>query len=137
MDISGKIEVFLAQPNICVLATNGPGGWPHAVAMWYVYANGVVTITTSKGSQKYKNVERTGKATVVVDSRVLPYYAVTIRGDAEIGPGLSREEEYQVALRYLGEERVRKFMRKFDSGRGDNATIIIRPRRILEYQGVD
>jgi len=133
MKLSEKAEAFLAEPNICVLATTGPGDWPHAIPMWYLYEDGVILITTSRKSQKHKNVERTGKATVVVDNRTPPYYALMIRGDAEVGPALSYDEEFRVAARYLGEAGARRFMERM--GPGDDATIRIRPRKVVEYHG--
>ncbi len=117
-----------------MLATTGPGDTPHAIPMWYRYRNGVITFTTSSRSQKYLNVSRTGKATVVIDDREPPYYAVMIRGDAEIGPGLSRDGEYEVALRYLGEDKVGAFMTLYDAGGHDDATINVRPTKVAEFQ---
>ena len=69
----------------------------------------------------------------MVDKREPPYYAVMIKGDAEIGPGLSREEEYEIALRYLGAEKVDAFMAIFDAGDHDDATIVVRPTKVIEF----
>ena len=135
MQLSREVHDLLSQTRICVLATTGPGDWPHAVPMWYRYRDGLITITTSRRSQKCRNVERTGKAMVVVDTREPPYYAVMVKGDAEIGPGLSREEEYEIAHRYLGDERVGAFMAQYEGGGHDDATIVIRPRKVIEYRG--
>ena len=135
MKLSREAHELLSQTRICVLATTGPGDWPHAVPMWYRYRDGLITITTLRRSQKCRNVERTGKAMVVVDTREPPYYAVMLKGDAEIGPGLSREEEYEIAHRYLGDERVGAFMARYDTGTHDDATIVIRPRKVFEYCG--
>lgn len=134
MRLPDHVEALLQRPNICVLATTGPGEWPHAIPMWYLYRDGDIIITTSRRSQKCKNVERTGKAVVVVDTREPPYHAVSVRGDARIGAGLSREEEYRLALSYLGEERIGKFMEHYDSGAGDDATIVVTPRKLIEYR---
>ena len=135
MKVPEQVHEMLARTQICVLATSGPGDSPHAIPMWYRYRDGVITITTSRRSQKCKNVERTGKAMVVVDTREPPYYAVMVKGDAEVGPGLTREEEHEIALRYLGEERVGAFMAAYDKGGHDDATIVIRPRKVIEYRG--
>lgn len=132
MQLSTKVDDFLSQTQICVLATTGPGNAPHAIPMWYLYRDGKIVITTHHASQKCKNVERTGKAMVVFDVREPPYYAVMVKGDAEIGPGLTRDEEYEVALRYLGEDGVGKFMEQYDVG-GDDATIVITPTRVIEF----
>ncbi len=133
VQLSKKVDDFLKQTQICVLATTGPGRAPHAIPMWYLYRDGKIVITTSGTSQKSKNVARTGKAMVVVDKREPPYYAVMIKGDAEIGPGLNRDEEYEVALRYLGEDGVRLFMQAYDAGESDDATIVITPTKVIEY----
>ena len=133
MKMSERAHEFLSQTQVCVLATTGPGDAPHAIPMWYRYRDGVITITTSGTSQKCRNVERTGNAMVVVDEREPPYYAVMVKGDAEIGPGLSREEEYEIALRYLGPEGVDEFMAYIDESGNDNTTIVIRPTKVIEY----
>ena len=114
MQLSKKVDDFLKRTQVCVLATTGPGQAPHAIPIWYLYRDGKIIITTSGASQKSRNVERTGKAMVVFDKRVPPYYAVMLKGDAELGPALTREEEYEVALRYLGEEGVGEFMEAYD-----------------------
>ena len=135
MKMSERAHGFLSQTQICVLATTGPGNSPHAIPMWYRYRDGVITITTSLESQKCRNVKRTGKAMVVVDGREPPYYAVMVKGDAEIGPGLSREEEHEIALRYLGPDGIDEFMAYIDETDHDNATIVIRPTKVIEYPG--
>ena len=135
MEISDRARKALEETRICVLSTVGPGMTPHAIPMWYRWRDGVITITTSSRSQKYRNVERVGKAMVVIDDREPPYYAVMVKGDAETGPGLSRAEEYEIALRYLGEDGVDAFMATYDAGESDDATIVIRPTKVIEYGG--
>ena len=132
MQLSKKVDDFLKRTQVCVLATTGPGQAPHAIPIWYLYRDGKIIITTSGASQKSRNVERTGKAMVVFDKREPPYCAVMLKGDAELGPALTREEEYEVALRYLGEEGVGEFMKAYDEG-GDDATIVITPTKVIEY----
>ena len=136
MKLSKDVHEALAQTRICVLATTGPGDSPHAIPMWYRYRDGVITFTTWSRSQKCKNVARTGKAIVLVDDREPPYYAVMIKGDAEIGPAMTREEEYEMTLRYLGEERVDAFMAIYDTGEHDDATIVVRPNKVIEFHDV-
>lgn len=134
MSPSENPEEFLREPNICVLATTGPGDRPHAMPMWYLYEDSVIIFSTGRGSQKHKNVERTGKATVVVDRRSPPYYAVMVKGDAEIGPPLSLDEEFKLAARYLGEAGAIKYLA--NSGDGGGVTIRVKPKRLIEYHGI-
>lgn len=126
-------EEFLKQANVAVLATVGPGGRAHAAPIWYLYEDGVFLMSTGRGSQKRRNVERHPEVTLVVDDRRVPYYAVMVQGAAEIGPRLSDEARVRMAVRYLGEERGRAYIARV-SGE-DSVTIRLRPRRFIEYHG--
>ena len=136
MQMPADAHELLSQTMICVLATTGPGNSPHAVPMWYRYRDGIITLLGARDSQKCRNVERTGKAMVVVDRREPPYYAVMVKGDAEVGPGSSREEEREIAFRYVGPDGIDDFMAYVDGGDASGqsgATIVIRPTRVIEY----
>ena len=135
MKIPADAHALLSQTRICVLATTGPGHSPHAVPMWYRYQDGIITILSSRTSQKCRNVERTGEAMVVVDTREPPYYAVMVKGNAEIGPGLNREEEYELVLRYLGKDRVDAYLTQYEERRANVASITIRPTKVMEFRG--
>ncbi|MCH7802338.1 MAG: pyridoxamine 5'-phosphate oxidase family protein, partial [Chloroflexi bacterium] len=89
-------EEFFKQANIAILATIGPGQRSHAMPIWYLYEDGHFLISASRGSQKVRNVERQGEATLVVDRRDLPYYAVMVRGRAELGDALDDESRLRL-----------------------------------------
>jgi len=127
-------EELLKQPNVAILATVGRGGRPHAVPIWYLYESGVFIMSTGRGSQKHRNIEANQEVTLVVDRRTLPYYAVMIQGTAEIGPPLSEESRLRMAVRYLGEEMGRGYAAR--RGGGESVTILLRPRKFIEYHGV-
>lgn len=123
---------FLKEPNVAVLATVGPRG-AHAAPIWYLYEDGVFVMSTGRGSQKHRNLERNPDVTLVVDSRVVPYYAVMAQGRVEIGPRLDDQSRLRMAVRYLGEELGRKYIQRV-SGE-DSVSIRLRPRRFIEYRG--
>jgi PPOX class probable F420-dependent enzyme len=125
---------FLKEPNIAVLATVGPGGRAHAAPIWYLYEDGVLLMSTGKGSQKARNIERNQEVTFVIDRRTLPYYAVMVQGAAELGPPLSEDSRLRMAVRYLGEGMGRAYVAR--RGGGGSVTIRLRPRRFIEYHGV-
>lgn len=127
-------EEFLAEANVAVLATVGPGGGAHAAPIWYLYEDGVFIMSTGRGSQKHRNIERQPEVTLVVDRRTLPYYAATAQGSAEIGPSLSEAERSRLAVRYLGEELAKAYLSR--SAGGDSVSIRLRPRKIIEFRGV-
>jgi len=118
---------------VAVLATVGPGGRAHAAPIWFLYEDGVFLMSTGRGSQKHRNVERHPEVTLVVDDRRVPYYAVMAQGTAEIGPRLSDEARLRMAVRYLGEEWGRAYIARV-SGE-DSVTIRLRPRKFIEYHG--
>ena len=127
-------EQFLKEPNVAVLATVDAKGRAHAAPIWYLYEDGVLIMSTGRGSQKHRNVEAHPNVTLVVDRRTLPYYAVMARGRAEIGPPLTEDERLRMAVRYLGEEMGRAYVARRSGG--DSVTIRLRPRKLIEYKGV-
>ena len=125
-------EEFLKQANVAILATVGPAG-AHAVPIWYLYEDGAFLMSTGRGSQKHRDLERNPNVTLVVDRRTLPYYAVMARGTAEVGPQLSDEERLRMYVRYLGEEMGRGYVAR-GSGE-DSVSIWLTPRKFIEYHG--
>ncbi len=134
MNAPQEAVAFLAEPNICVLATTGPGNAAHAMPMWYLYDEGDILFASGRKSQKVRNVERSGKATVVIDRRDPPYYAVMVKGSAAIEPALSHDKMFALASRYIGEERAQRYMADRDDS--DSVTIRVRPERFVEYHGL-
>jgi hypothetical protein len=51
-----------------VCATNGRGGWPHLMPLWYVVRAGELWAWTYGRSQKTRNLERDPRATLQVEA---------------------------------------------------------------------
>ena len=134
MQSPAEREEFLKQPHVAVLATIGPGNRPHAAPIWYLYEDGRFVMSTRRGSQKHRNVERNGQAVLVIDDREPPYYAVMIQGTVEIGPSLTPETQLRMSTRYLGETAGRAYRQRRSPG--ESLTISLRPERFVEYHGV-
>ncbi|PWD52387.1 PPOX class F420-dependent enzyme [Serinibacter arcticus] len=64
IDLSPEGEVLLSEYHLATLSTIAPSGLIHAVAVGFTLSDGVVRVITSDGSQKVRNVERDGRATV-------------------------------------------------------------------------
>ena len=126
-------EEFLKEANVAVLATVDARGRPHAAPIWYLYEDGVFLMSTGRGSQKHRNIERNPEVTLCVDRRTLPYYAVMAHGRAELGRRLSDEERERMAIRYLGEELARAYLAR-TQGEG-SVSVRLRPRRLVEFHG--
>ena len=68
------------------VASTGPGGYPHLVAMWYVLDEGRIVFTTFRKSQKVVNLRRNPKMTVMLESGTVynELAGLVIEGDAEV-----------------------------------------------------
>jgi PPOX class probable F420-dependent enzyme len=62
-----EIQEFLIESRVATLATNGPGGYPHQVAMWYGIVNGQVCFETKAKSQKAVNLLRDPKLSISLE----------------------------------------------------------------------
>lgn len=61
-------DQFLKDGWTLQVASLGPKGYPHLVAMWYVVIDGVIHFTTFAKSQKILNLRRDPKITVMLES---------------------------------------------------------------------
>ena len=53
-----EVREMLEQSRTGTMATIGPSGYPHLVAMWYGLVDGKVCFETKAKSQKVKNLRR-------------------------------------------------------------------------------
>ena len=63
-----EIADFLDQSRTATLASNGPNGMPHVVAMWYGLIDGKVYFETKAKSQKVKNLRRDPKIACMIEA---------------------------------------------------------------------
>ncbi|MCB0977149.1 MAG: PPOX class F420-dependent oxidoreductase [Acidimicrobiales bacterium] len=81
-----EIDAYLRASRTMTLATLGPDGMPHLVAMWFAVIDGDVWFETKAKSQKAVNLRRDPRVTVLVeDGRTYDQLrGVSIEGTAEI-----------------------------------------------------
>lgn len=79
-------KAFLDEGWTLEVASNGPRGYPHLVAMWYVIVDGMVHFTTFGKSQKIVNLKRDPKITAMLESgkKYEELKGLVIEGEAEI-----------------------------------------------------
>jgi PPOX class probable F420-dependent enzyme len=63
-----EIAAFLAEGRTANIATIGPNGRPHLVALWYVPDGDVIETWTFAKSQKAANLRRLPQATILVET---------------------------------------------------------------------
>lgn len=62
--ITDAAREFLSEYHLATLSTLGRDGRIHSVPVGITYLDGVVRVIGSRGTQKFRNVERTGRASV-------------------------------------------------------------------------
>ncbi len=62
-----EITAYVERSRNCTLATIGPSGQPHLVAMWYAVVDGQLWFETKAKSQKARNLGRDDRATVLIE----------------------------------------------------------------------
>ena len=79
-------EQFLADGWTLQVASNGVGGFPHLVAMWYVVVDGKIHFTTFGKSQKILNLRRNPKITCMLESGkgYAELKGLVVEGEAEL-----------------------------------------------------
>ena len=123
---------FLAAKHIAVLSVDAADGRPPAsVPIWYDYTpGGNILVNTGVATRKSKLIERAGVVTLVVQREEVPYQYVVVEGtviDTTTPAPLDVREA--IAIRYLGEEGGRAFVRSMEDSPG--LLFTIRPDRWL------
>jgi uncharacterized protein len=123
-------QEFLAAKHVAVLSVAATDGRPPAsVPIWYGYTpGGNLLVNTGASSRKARLIERAGAVTLVVQREDLPYQYVVVEGTVvETTTPAPLEVREAIAIRYLGEEDGREFVRNMESQ--DGALFTIRPDR--------
>ncbi len=131
--ISDEQAAFLAEANVAILSTVDGQGRPHAAPVWYLFDDGEIIVSTGRGSQKHRNIERNPEVVLTVDRRSLPYFAVSVLGKAKIGPRFSEDDRLRLAARYIGDDLAQRYI-EMTKGE-DSITFRIRPRKVVEFNG--
>ena len=81
-----EVATFLEQQRTATMATVGPDGTPHLVAMWYGLVDGQVWFETKARSQKAVNLRRDARITCMVEDGLTydTLRGVSLEGRGEI-----------------------------------------------------
>jgi PPOX class probable F420-dependent enzyme len=84
-----EVAAFVERSRTATMATVGPTGMPHLVAMWYAVIDGQIWFETKSASQKAQNLRRDHRLTCMIEDG-LTYD--TLRGVSLEGRGVIVEE---------------------------------------------
>jgi PPOX class probable F420-dependent enzyme len=139
IEMSGaEVAAFIAEQRTASLATIGPDGQPHLVAMWYGIVAGCIAFETVAKSQKVRNLRRDPRASVLIESgesyRTLQ--GISIEGAVEVVDDPSRSEYWATAQsvyeRYTGpyspdlRPQLESMMRK-------RVAVLVHPDRVRSW----
>ena len=81
-----EVDAFVRASRTATMATIGPDGRPHLVAMWFAVIDGEIWFETKAKSQKAVNLRRDPRITVMVEDGLTydTLRGVSIEGEAEI-----------------------------------------------------
>lgn len=119
-------DAFAARPLPAVFATVDAKGRAHAVPVIYLYEDGAFLVITDRGSQKHKNVVRTGRATLCIDDR-RSFKTVTAEGPVEVRDPVTYETRLRLHTHYRGEEAALKATA--DGAHEHMVAIVLTPER--------
>jgi PPOX class probable F420-dependent enzyme len=101
-----EVARFLEEQRVANIATIGPNGMPHLVAMWYALVDGQVWFETKGKSQKVQNLRRDPRISCLVEAGHTydTLRGVELEGTAEIveDPGAIWDVGVSVWERYNG-----------------------------------
>ncbi len=126
---SSERESFLSEPRTAVLATTGRDGSAHAVPVWFRYQDGAFRIITDRGSQKHRNIERTGRATLCVDERDGSFRYVSAEGPVRVAETVTADERLALHTHYRGRDRAEQVVAK--GGHEKMVLLLLTPERWL------
>src|SRR4051812_29051274 len=81
-----EIETFIERSRTATMATNGPTGMPHLVAMWYAVIDGEIWFETKLKSQKAQNLRRDDRLVCMIEDGLTydSLRGVSLEGRGEI-----------------------------------------------------
>ncbi|HET6953255.1 MAG TPA: PPOX class F420-dependent oxidoreductase [Acidimicrobiales bacterium] len=101
-----EIAAFVERSRTASMATIGPTGAPHVVAMWYAVVDGQIWFETKARSQKAQNLRRDPRITCLIEDGLTydTLRGVSLEGRAEIveDPDLLWKVGVSVWERYTG-----------------------------------
>ncbi len=105
-----EVDEFLDAPHVMNIATIGPTGHPHLVAMWYAVMDRSPVFWTFPKTQKIRNLRRDPKISGLVEAGVAyaELQGVEVTGSAELIEDFDRKLEIGtlVAARYGGPDAL-------------------------------
>ncbi|MBR97812.1 MAG: hypothetical protein CL887_04875 [Dehalococcoidia bacterium] len=133
MIIDKKIDNFLSQTLVAVLATVDDDGLPCVAPIWFTWENKSAVMFTGSKTRKWINLSKVPYASLCVDWRIPPYKSVIISGHIEKINRPIYDLVYGMAMRYYGEKDGRDFAEGYKYNNSDVVVFQLKPDKIASY----
>ncbi len=120
-----EVDAFLHERHTMSVATIGPDGRPHVVAMWYGFLDGKPAFETYRKSQKVKNLERDPRMTCLIEDG--DRYD-QLRGVELIGQGTVIDDKD--ALRTIARSLFERYETGFGADQGEEYISFMVAKRV-------
>jgi nitroimidazol reductase NimA-like FMN-containing flavoprotein (pyridoxamine 5'-phosphate oxidase superfamily) len=137
-----EMRSYLHAAKTIILTSNGVGGYPHPMPMWYGLDEDLtVRMTTFRASQKVKNLKRDPRVSLLVESgeEYSELMGVLIYGKAELIDDIDEVTKTLISASTRGQttpltpearEGMAKVMQKTAAKR---ICILVRPDRVVSW----
>jgi PPOX class probable F420-dependent enzyme len=118
--LPAAVSSILDAPEFATVATIQPDGQPQLSVVWVARDGDDLLMSTVKGRQKHRNLERDPRATVLAYPKDNPYTYVEVRGTVTMTEEGGRELIDRLNREYTGGDRY-----TMDDGT-DNVRVVVR-----------
>ncbi len=117
---------ILEKLGFAHVATIGSDGSPQSSPVWFRWDGAVLSFSTTKPRQKYRNLVADPRVAMTILDPDDPYRHIEIRGVVEIEEDPDGSLIHELAKRYMGAER-------FEGNLKDRVIVRIVPARVNVY----
>ena len=132
-----EVRAFLAEQRTIAVATLGPDGYPHVVAMWYALVEGDIAFWTYAKAQKAVNLRRDPRLTCLVEAgdSYSELRGVQVKGTAELVEDAEAVYRLGVTIyeRYHGAPLPADVERKVAEQAPKRLGVYVRPMKIVSW----
>ncbi len=124
-----EIAAFLQAPRHAVIGVNRPAGPPHLSPVWYLYEDGVFTISITTATVKYRLLRHDPRVSLCIDGGYPDYRTVIVAGVAELQPNDEAIRRRIIRRYYENETAARRYA---ESTRGaSHVLLVVRAERVI------
>lgn len=132
-NVTPEVSELLSEAHVSVIGTVDPAGRPALAPVWHLWRDGVAYVLTSRDSRKWRNIQRNPRVSLCVDTKVSPYRAAIVEGQADEAALDYSTLLRELAVHYLGKSRGNAYADNSTSTPDDSVVLRIVPSRVISW----